>query len=203
MVINLRCNTPIVGASGAIAGVIGALLILHPGARILTLIPVIIIPVFLEIPAFFFIGVWLFFQLTNALGSSAHVSNIAWWAHIGGFIFGIFFLKLFNAFPDIGASQTLRKATTRKKTYLLQIIRPLSSASDPHLYGDVRISGYEAFVGAQKMVNIPWGFYNRMLRVTIPPGIGEECKLRLKGQGKMMPGGVKGDLLLNVIIADK
>jgi len=203
LIMNLRSNTPIVGASGAIAGVIGAYLILHPGAKILTLIPIIIIPVFLEIPAFFFIGVWLFFQLTNALGSSAHVSNIAWWAHIGGFIFGIIFLKFFNAFPDIGATKTLRKATTRKKTHRLQIIRPTSSASDPHLYGEIRISAYEAFTGAQKMVNIPWGFYNRMLRVTIPPGIGEKRKLRLKGQGKMMPDGVKGDLLLDVIIADK
>jgi len=151
LIMNLHSNTPIVGASGAIAGVIGAYLILHPGAKILTLIPIIIIPVFL----------------------------------------------------DIGVTQTLRKATTRKKTHRLQIIRPTSSASDPHLYGEIRISAYEAFKGAQKMVNIPWGFYNRMLRVTIPPGIGEKRKLRLKGQGKIMPDGVKGDLLLDVIIADK
>jgi len=181
----------------------GASLLLHPGAKIFTLIPLIIIPVFWEIPAFFFIGVWLFFQLTNALGSSPYVSNIAWWAHIGGFIFGIIFLKLFNAFPEIGATQTLRKATARKKTHRLQIIKLTSSASDPHLYGEIRISAYEAFAGVQKMVNIPWGFYNRMLRVTIPPGIGEKHKLRLKGQGKMMPDGVKGDLLLDVIIVNE
>jgi len=203
LMMNLRSNTPIVGASGAIAGVIGAYLILYPGAKILTLIPIIIIPLFLEIPAFFFIGVWLFFQLTNALGSSPQVSNIAWWAHIGGFIFGIIFLKLFNAFPNMGATQTLRKALIRKKTHRLQMIRPTSSTADPHLHGKIHISAYEAFAGAQKMVNIPWGFYNRMLRVTIPPGIGEKRKLRLKGQGKMMPDGTKGDLLLNVIIADK
>ncbi len=202
LILNLRSNTPIVGASGAIAGVIGAYFILHPGAKILTLVPIIVIPLFLEIPAFLFIGVWILFQFTNALSSSAHVSNIAWWAHIGGFIFGIVFLKLFNAFPDIGVTQTLRKATVRKKTHRLQSIHPTSSASDPNLYGEIHITPYEAFAGAQKLVNVPWGFYNRTLRVTIPPGIGQNRKLRLKGEGKTISGDDKGDLILNVVIAD-
>jgi len=83
---------PTIGASGAIAGVLGAYFILYPRARILTLVLawwIYIVP----IPAVFFLGVWFVFQLLYGmltLGIEA-VTGIAYWAHIGGFVAGIFF----------------------------------------------------------------------------------------------------------------
>jgi membrane associated rhomboid family serine protease len=84
---------PIVGASGAIAGVLGGYFVLFPRARILTLIPIFIFPWFVEIPAFFFLGIWFLMQLlsgTLELGvETAQSGGVAWWAHAGGFLAGI------------------------------------------------------------------------------------------------------------------
>ncbi len=94
LLLNMNSTIPTIGASGAIAGVMGAYLVLHPRSRILTLIPILIFPWFVEIPAFFFIGFWFVLQLLNAAGSHGGGGGIAWWAHIGGFLFGIVFLKM-------------------------------------------------------------------------------------------------------------
>ena len=59
LVVNWHSQVPTVGASGAIAGVMGAYFILYPGARILTMIPILIFPFFVELPAFFFLGLWI------------------------------------------------------------------------------------------------------------------------------------------------
>jgi len=88
LLLNLNSNMPTIGASGAIAGIMGAYFILHPKSKILTLIPIIFIPWFIEIPAFFFLGFWFVLQFINAAVSHGDMSGIAWWAHIGGFIFG-------------------------------------------------------------------------------------------------------------------
>ena len=200
MMVNLYSNTPIIGASGAIAGVMGAYFVLYPRSKILTLIPIVIIPFFFEIPAFFFLALWLVLQFLNALGSQAGIGGVAWWAHIGGFIFGIVFLKLFIALPSTGFNKYIRAVTRKKTTHRLQLIRPESTGIDDHLYGTITISPYEAFAGTQKLVNIAWGFHTRLFRVTIPPGLGEGRKLRLKGQGRQKPDGGRGDLLLKVLI---
>jgi membrane associated rhomboid family serine protease len=202
MLLNLTSNTPIIGASGAIAGVMGAYFILYPRSKILTLVPIIIIPFFFEIPAFFFLALWLLLQFLNALGSQPGLSGVAWWAHIGGFVFGILFLKLFNVVPHLGLSDTIRAATRKKTTYRLQVIRPEQTAKDANLYGTITISPYEAFAGTQKVINIPWGFHTRLFQVTIPPGLGEGRQLRLKGQGQPTPDGGRGDLYLKVLIRD-
>jgi membrane associated rhomboid family serine protease len=85
---------PVIGASGAIAGVMGAYLNLFPGARILTLFMLIFIPIFLELPAYFFLGLWFLMQFL--FGSMATMgaarSAVAWWAHVGGFVVGILLL---------------------------------------------------------------------------------------------------------------
>ncbi len=200
LIFNFHSTVPTIGASGAIAGVMGAYFILYPHSKILTLIPIIFIPLFLEIPAFIFLGIWLVLQLLNAAGSSAGASGIAWWAHIGGFIFGIVFLKMFSAFPEHGFTERTRKVTQRKKTPRLQVIRPVGPGSDPHLYGTIQISPYESLTGSRKFVNIPWGFQKRMYQISVPPGTGEGKMLRLKGMGKLMPDGQRGDTFLKVVI---
>jgi membrane associated rhomboid family serine protease len=201
IIINLHSNIPTIGASGAIAGVMGAYLILYPHAKILTLIPIIFIPWFVEIPAFFFLGLWFFIQFISAAGSHGGIGGIAWWAHIGGFIFGIIYLKILLAFPGTGVSAQMRKVTAKRKTHRLQVIRPVGPGKDPHLYGTITITSFEALTGTLKLVNIPWGFQKRLVRVAVPAGVQEGSKLRLKGLGKTTPDGLRGDLYLKVAIA--
>jgi membrane associated rhomboid family serine protease len=89
---------PSVGASGAIAGVMGAYLVMFPRARVLTLVPILFYPVFLELPAVIFLGLWFVLQLfsgTLSLGSRGEAAGIAFWAHVGGFIAGVVLHRLF------------------------------------------------------------------------------------------------------------
>ncbi|MCU0586902.1 MAG: rhomboid family intramembrane serine protease [Syntrophobacteraceae bacterium] len=91
---------PTIGASGAIAGVMGAYFILFPRARILTFVPIIFFFTLMEIPAYVFLGFWFLLQFFSGtfslLGHSREVAGVAWWAHIGGFVGGIALLKLFK-----------------------------------------------------------------------------------------------------------
>jgi rhomboid family protein len=200
LLFNLHSNMPTIGASGAIAGVMGAYLILHPHSKILTLIPIIFIPWFIEIPAFFFLGFWFVIQFLSATGSHGNISGIAWWAHIGGFVFGIVLLKIFLAIPETGLSGKMRRVTTKRKTHRLQVVRPGGLGKDPHLYGTIDITSFEALVGTQKLINIPKGFQKRIVKVIVPPGVKEGSKLRLKGMGKTGSDGQQGDLYLKVMI---
>jgi len=193
-------NVPTIGASGAIAGVMGAYLVLHPRSKILTLIPILFIPWFVEIPAYFFLGIWFLFQFLNAAGSSAGGAGIAWWAHIGGFLFGIVLLKLFSAVPATGYRERVRPLTEKKRTDRLQLINPSGSTEDINLYGTLRISAFEAAAGTRKMVNIPWGFHKRLFRVTVPPNVQAGTQLRLRGLGRRAADGQAGDLLLTIAV---
>jgi len=97
-VFNSHSEIPTVGASGAIAGVMGAYFLLYPAARVLTLIPIFFYPLFIEIPAIFFLGWWFLLQFLS--GSWSHLAGapgepVAWWAHVGGFIAGLLLVKLF------------------------------------------------------------------------------------------------------------
>ncbi|HVN91555.1 MAG TPA: rhomboid family intramembrane serine protease [Candidatus Binataceae bacterium] len=82
---------PVVGASGAIAGVLGAYLALFPGGRITAVVPFLFFIRVLEIPAIFFLIVWFALQLYSGIasGSGPLIGGIAWWAHVGGFLFGL------------------------------------------------------------------------------------------------------------------
>ena len=89
---------PTIGASGAIAGVLGAYFILFPRARVITLIPLFIFPWFVQIPAVLYLGIWFLSQLSSgllSLGAAGDFGGIAWWAHIGGFLFGLILVRLF------------------------------------------------------------------------------------------------------------
>jgi membrane associated rhomboid family serine protease len=97
---------PAIGASGAIAGVMGAYLIYFPRARVVTLLPLIFYFTIIEVPAFVFLIIWFGLQFFNgafALMSEGAVSGIAWWAHVGGFVFGLVTARLFekNIFPPV------------------------------------------------------------------------------------------------------
>lgn len=198
LVLNLNSNVPTIGASGAIAGVMGAYFILHPRARILTLIPILFIPYFLEIPAFFFLGFWFILQFLSAAGSQGQAGGVAWWAHIGGFVFGMIFLKIFETLPSVGPPEKIRRVTERRKSPRIQVIRPVGVGPDPNLYATIAITPREALTGTQKLVNIPWGFHKRLLRVEVPAGIREGSLLRLKGLGKQIEPNQRGDILLKV-----
>lgn len=95
---NMNSQVPVVGASGAIAGVMGAYLLLYPHSRVITFIPIIFIPYIIEIPAVIFLGVWFVIQVVSALGSDilGTGKGVAWWAHAGGFIVGMAILPLFR-----------------------------------------------------------------------------------------------------------
>jgi len=97
-VMMIHSKIPMIGASGAIAGILGAYLILFPHSRIVTFIPVFIFPLFIEIPAPFFLLYWFLMQFLNgALAvSNMEWANTAWWAHIGGFLCGVFFALIFG-----------------------------------------------------------------------------------------------------------
>jgi membrane associated rhomboid family serine protease len=83
---------PMVGASGAIAGVLGGYLLLFPRSRVTVLVPILFLPLFFELPALFFLLYWfveqLFFGSMAALTPVAGAASTAWWAHVGGFLAG-------------------------------------------------------------------------------------------------------------------
>ena len=93
---NASSVMPVVGASGAISGVLGAYAILFPHARIRTFIFIIIFFDIVMVPAVFFIGIWILFQVINGLLSlGMEGGGVAWFAHIGGFVFGLYGLRFF------------------------------------------------------------------------------------------------------------
>ena len=196
-ILNPVSMVPTIGASGAIAGVMGAYFLLYPKSRILTIIPIIIFPWFVEIPAFIFLGIWFFIQFINAAGSSAG-SGIAWWAHIGGFVAGLAMVRLNKKLPQTGSKEKIRQFTTKKHTPRLQMIVASGSPDNPDLYGNINITSIEAIAGTNKMVTIPWGFYKPLYRVKIPPGVKQGTRLKLSGMGKSMQNGIKGDMYLVV-----
>src|SRR6266487_3214896 len=92
---------PMIGASGAIAGVLGAYLISFPRSRIASLVPILFIFTIIEVPAVIFLVFWFVSQLYSGLFAmqGANASGIAWWAHIGGFLFGVIMVVFFARRP--------------------------------------------------------------------------------------------------------
>src|SRR6267142_5776623 len=95
---NPDSTLPSLGASGAIAGVLGAYFLFFPTARLIVLFPIFFFPFFFEVPAVFYLAIWFFSQLfsgTAALAGPQQVGGIAWWAHIGGVVGGMLLCGLF------------------------------------------------------------------------------------------------------------
>ena len=90
-VFNPLSTVPALGASGAIAGVLACFLLFYPWAQLIILVPILFLPLFFEVPAFVYVGLWFLMQLVQGMadvvGRSA--GGIAWWAHIGGFVAGL------------------------------------------------------------------------------------------------------------------
>ncbi|MGA7329135.1 MAG: rhomboid family intramembrane serine protease [Rhodomicrobium sp.] len=100
---NKDSTVPTLGASGAIAGVLGAYAVTFPRARITILILIVIIPFFFKIPALGYALIWFAFQFLQGfidLASSSMGGGIAWWAHIGGFLAGMLLIPLWRLGPD-------------------------------------------------------------------------------------------------------
>ena len=99
VMMNLGSSAPTVGASGAISGILGAYLVLYPGAKVLTLVPLIFIWFTVDLPAFVILGYWFAIQFLSGIGSVGAKAGggVAYWAHIGGFVLGVAMVKIW---PD-------------------------------------------------------------------------------------------------------
>lgn len=98
IVLNASSNIPVIGASGAISGVLGAYLILYPRARVLVLVPLFFFIRIVRVPAFVVLGLWIVLQIVQGLptlAASPAAGGVAWFAHIGGFLAGIVLLPFF------------------------------------------------------------------------------------------------------------
>jgi len=99
ILLNGNSNVPTVGASGAIAGVMGAYMVLYPKARVLTLVPLIVFFTFWWLPAWIFLGYWFLLQFlsgtaTSIAETSSQAGGVAFWAHVGGFLAGVVLIKI-------------------------------------------------------------------------------------------------------------
>jgi membrane associated rhomboid family serine protease len=88
-------TSPTLGASGAIAAVLGGYALLYPRARVVTLIFIIIFVTVIELPALLVLGVWFLLQLLTAASEPLGAGGVATFAHIGGFVFGLLFIRMF------------------------------------------------------------------------------------------------------------
>lgn len=94
---NPTSPVPVIGASGAIAGVLGGYFISFPRSRVLALVPVFFFLTLMEVPAVIYLALWFVLQLFNGTLSLGGVANpVAWWAHIGGFVAGMILIKLMS-----------------------------------------------------------------------------------------------------------
>jgi len=107
-------SVPVLGASGAIAGVLGAYIFLYPTARVVTLVPIIFFFTVINVPAIVYLGFWFVSQLYSGLASiGAAAGGVAWWAHIGGFLVGLVLAPFFARRPPPSPENLNYYATRR------------------------------------------------------------------------------------------
>jgi membrane associated rhomboid family serine protease len=96
---NAGACVPAIGASGAVAAVMGAYLLLYPRARVNVLVPIIIIFTVVQMSAFLVLGLWFLYQFLIAAQESVGSTGVAWMAHVGGFVFGLVAIYLLGGRP--------------------------------------------------------------------------------------------------------
>jgi rhomboid family protein len=108
--VNPQSVLPMVGASGAISGVMGAYLVLYPHVRVYAIVPIGIIPLSIALPAWTMLIYWAFLQLVSGLftGVTGAQGGVAFWAHIGGFVAGVVLVKLLARDGDVEAHRAQR-----------------------------------------------------------------------------------------------
>jgi len=190
--LNWQSPVPTIGASGAIAGVMGAYLILFPHSRILTLIPILFIPYFIEIPAYFFLGLWFLFQFLGAAGSGAQAEALPGGLTWAVSLPGLSWSRSWSEFLKPGCLEKCAKPRRKQgprgsRWRLSMMLRRTSSLRDD--WGLPK----RGLLGTRKLISVKWGMRSRILRVTVPPRLREGTVLRLVGLGKMLPDGKKGD----------
>lgn len=89
-------ETPMIGASGAIAGVLGAYMLLFPKARVLTLVPIFFFIQMIHVPAIVVLGIWFVYQILLSAATPAGSGGVAFFAHIGGFVAGLVLIWIFK-----------------------------------------------------------------------------------------------------------
>lgn len=118
VMVSPESNIPMVGASGAIAGVLAAYLVLFPRARVVALIPAWVIVQMAELPALLFIAIWFalqFFAGVGALGGSG--GGVAYWAHIGGFVAGLVLVFVFRRPQAVPEQVSYRRPQPRARPW--------------------------------------------------------------------------------------
>ncbi len=91
-----QATIPMIGASGAIAGVLGAYLLLHPHANVRVLLVILLFIRIINVPAVFVLGLWFLVQLMSGAMTPADVGGVAFWAHVGGFVAGVALIPVFK-----------------------------------------------------------------------------------------------------------
>ncbi|MCA9173926.1 MAG: rhomboid family intramembrane serine protease [Planctomycetales bacterium] len=111
-------TVPTIGASGAIAGVMGAYMVLYPHARVLAIIPIFVLIQAIVVPAGVFLGLWFILQFLQSLAADNEMGGVAWWAHIGGFVLGAVVALLLRNGP-------LRPPADTTRDFQVRSYRPL------------------------------------------------------------------------------
>ena len=93
---NTESTIPMVGASGAIGGVLGAYIVNYPKAKVLVLIPLGFFSQIVKVPAVFVLGIWFLLQFISSAATNSAGGGVAYGAHIGGFLFGAIAILFFN-----------------------------------------------------------------------------------------------------------
>lgn len=116
---NLESTMPTIGASGAIAGVMGAYFLLYPHSKVLTLIPIFFFFEILVLPAPLFLGVWFLLQFFQGAFTvtSTETGGVAWWAHIGGFAAGLLIAYFLRDRGALRPKVTVLRPNTERITH--------------------------------------------------------------------------------------
>ena len=110
---NTESTIPMVGASGAIGGVLGAYIVNFPKAKVLVLIPLGFFSQIVRVPAIFVLGIWFLLQFISSAISSSSGGGVAYGAHIGGFVFGAIAILFFNRRPKRSMTRNKLKSKTK------------------------------------------------------------------------------------------